>query len=462
MKNFLAITVSIILLFSVILTIGCGSVAEHEHEYGGWTIVKETNSCQVEGLREHKCSICGKTEQESFYGEHNARSAWTIEDDLHYRICRTCGQRFSEGAHFYSDGKCVCGKEEVITTFWDVPDFIVEVPTGRDAVVLFLADTQMIDSTQQRAPDRLWPSEITLYQPENMDALCFDYVRAVVSEVNPDLIILVGDNVYGEFDDLGTSLRRLINVMESFEIPWAPINGNHDNESAKGAKWQNAQFEAAEHCLFKKGDTDGNGNYTIAIKQGNEITRMFYLMDSNWCRNASNPDLNKVLYQQHGFTKSQVKWMYDRMEALEMQYGKSVNSSLCFHIATSEYSAAAKQYNPTGGSFSLGKMETPVWNMGDYGTRTCPNDDYVGEMEEYAVPGVYNKTFLEILKQFSVDTTFAGHCHMSNTSIMYEGIRWTYCLKTGKMCSYNEGELGGTKFSFNATRYLMNNVYSDL
>lgn len=459
MKKFLTIIMSMMFVFVAALTAGCNnnSTENCNHTYGEWSVVEEAKSCKVEGLREHKCLLCGDIEQESFYGEHSKYSIWTVEEDSHYKVCRTCNQRFSEGAHFYSDGECICGKEEVITTLWDIPDFIVEVEEGRDVNVLFLADTQIIDSTQQRTPDRLWPSEVELYKPENMDALCFNYMRAAVEETNPDLIILVGDNVYGEFDDSGILLKKLIAEMDSYEIPWGAVNGNHDNESTKGAKWQNAQYAESEYGLFKKGDTDGNGNYTIAIKQGEEITRMFYLMDSNWARAAHLPSYNQVLHNQHGFTQNQVKWMYDKMEALESLYGKTVSSTLCFHIPTAEYMYAAAQHYAEGTSFKLGKMTTPVWNSGDFGTRTWAE----GGLEEYEVPGVYNKTFLEILKKFNVDTTFCGHNHSSNTSIMYEGIRWTYVLKTGKYVNYNDGEVGGTKMSFNAMQYAVNHIYCD-
>ena len=62
---------------------------------------------------------------------------------------------------------------------------------------------------------------------------------------------MTGDIIYGEFDDKGTSLINLINAMESFGIPWAPVFGNHEQESMKGADWQSEQLENAEHCLSR-------------------------------------------------------------------------------------------------------------------------------------------------------------------------------------------------------------------
>ena len=94
---------------------------------------------------------------------------------------------------------------------------------------------------------------------------------------------MTGDLVYGEFDDAGTSLLALIEFMESFDIPWAPIFGNHDNESKKGADWQSARLEAAKNCLFKQRTLTGNGNYTVGIQQDGVLKRVFFMLDSNGC-----------------------------------------------------------------------------------------------------------------------------------------------------------------------------------
>ena len=42
------------------------------------------------------------------------------------------------------------------------------------------------------------------------------------------------------------------------------------------------------------------------------------------------------------------------------------------------------------------------------------------------------------------DAVFAGHCHANNTSVLWEGIRWTYGLKTGQYDYHTAGQLGGT------------------
>lgn len=433
MKKFLATIVAVVLLFAFFAT-GCG--ANCVHEYGEWRVTT-VPTCTVAGVKESMCSLCGDIKQESVAAAHNKYSPWTVEENEHYKVCKTCKEKFDEGEHALVEGRCECGKkEDAVMSVLEIPDYIVEVEEGREARVLFLADTQIIDSSQMRHPDRL-PGMVNAWAPENMEELCFKYIRKAVQTVNPDLIILMGDNIYGEFDDRGTSLLKLIEVMDSFQIPWGLVNGNHDNESIKGAKWQNAQYEAAEYCLYKKGDTDGNGNYTIAIKQGAEITRMFYLMDSNYCTYADNAVYNEVVTS-CGFTQNQVKWMYDRMAMMEEVNGAAVKSTLCFHIATNEYAIAGGQYSTQNGDFGTAGQTT---------------------FDNYYAPSAYGKSFIEICKQFSVDSTFCGHSHKMNTSIAYQGIRWTFCLKTGEYDSHTPSELGGTKMTFNASTFAVEHVY---
>ena len=38
--------------------------------------------------------------------------------------------------------------------------------------------------------------------------------------------------------------------MDSFEIPWSPVFGNHDNESKMGVEWQCDQLEKANFAYF--------------------------------------------------------------------------------------------------------------------------------------------------------------------------------------------------------------------
>ena len=51
---------------------------------------------------------------------------------------------------------------------------------------------------------------------------------------------------------------------------------------------------------------------------------------------------------------------------------------------------------------------------------------------------------MDQLHTAGVDGVFVGHCHANNTSVLWNGIRWTYGLKTGQYDYHTPGQLGGT------------------
>ena len=328
--------------------------------------------------------------------------------------------------------------EQEEKTIEDVLDFIVDVEAERDIRVLQLTDPQIIDSAQQRDPNRLGTTQTERWATEKMEDCLFKYRRTAVERAQPDLIVITGDLVYGEFDDAGTSLQALIQHMDSYQIPWAPVYGNHDNESRKGAIWQNTQLMNAEYCLFKKGETDGNGNYTVGLRQSGEIKRVFYMLDSNSCYNAHDAVKNEVI-RTTGFTKTQLGWLYDLMEEIKEKNGdKPLPASACWHVPTQDFVDANSKYSEISSSFTINK--TIKGDEGDFGSLLEDN----GIKGPFDAPAYAGKYFIDQLKAYAVDSVFVGHSHQVNTSILYQGIRWTFGLKTGTYDRYNAGELGGT------------------
>ncbi|MBR4942789.1 MAG: metallophosphoesterase [Clostridia bacterium] len=433
---------------------GAGAQVEcTQHNFGDWvTVYRET--CKFDGLKERTCTICGETENETIAAGHTVADNFYQYASKHVKECLFCGTVFEEEEHQYVESVCVtCGYEN--KPVWAIADNVIEIEEGRDARILFLADTQIIDSSQMRTPTRLYETAIANWAPNKMEENCFKYIEDAINKVQPDLIIMLGDIVYGEFDDAGTSLTALINEMESYQIPWAPLYGNHENESKKGAKWQNQMLEEAEYCLFKKGETDGNGNYTIAIKQGEELVRMFYIMDSNHCKNAYNPEENGVITTM-GFTNNQIVWLYNKMEAIKTACEEVVPTSLCYHVPSQEFVFAEEQYSSQSASYTIGSEVQKAAGSDDFGSNRFSLTN-----QNFAAASHNGEAFLSILKKFGVDTVFSGHVHKANTSITYEGIRWTFGLKTGTYDSYNSGELGGTQMLLNANGYSVKHIYYD-
>ena len=310
-------------------------------------------------------------------------------------------------------------------------DFSV-IQKGKEFRILQLTDMQVIDSTQKRFSERLNAEETEKWQPQNMKEMLFNSMDKLVAETNPDLIIITGDITYGEFDDTGKSLLAFIEKMESYNVPWAPVWGNHDNESVLGVDWQCQQFINAKNCLFKKGITVGCSNYTIGIKSSDgALCRVMYMMDSNGCYNASKLSLLQGVRTEVGLVSQQLDWMRASYANICKEYGNSVPSFVCFHIETIDYLQILEQkgyYNPQ----AFCKYDI------------IQNGEDFGDIHETICAGEYLISALSTFKAVNVDGAFFGHSHVNNASIVSEGIRWTYGLKTGLYDYHEKEKLGGT------------------
>ena len=313
-----------------------------------------------------------------------------------------------------------------------VVDFVLDLPADRPPRVLQLTDMQIIDASQQRTPDRLNPREIDLWQPAAIPVQCTDHIRSLVAQTAPDLIFITGDVIYGEFDDSGASMELFCDFMDSLGVPWAPVYGNHDNESRRGIDWQNNRFETAGLCLFRKGRVTGNGNYTVLITREGKPARVLYLMDSGACMGSPDPSVRRG----PGFGEDQYAWLYDTAHRLaDVNGGTPVPGFMGFHIPCFQFHRASveKGYQTSDEheKYVIG-VTVPALD-GDFGCKREPLGCF-GTPED----------FVEQLRKAGVDGVFVGHCHAINTSILWQGIRWTYGLKTGQYDYHTPGQVGGT------------------
>lgn len=298
-------------------------------------------------------------------------------------------------------------------------DFIVEVPEGREPVILQLTDMQIIDASQCRTEDRIGSSSKEYWGADKKDERCYDYLREIIDSVKPDLILITGDLVYGEFDDSGESLLELIEFMESCKTPWAPVFGNHDNESKKGVDWQCDQLEAAENCLFLQRDLTGNGNYTVGIEQGGKLKRVFFMLDSNGCGAASAESLaNGHTKTGVGFGEDQIKW-YKNVAGEIKKHSPETKLSFAFHIQLSVFGEAFAKYDTDGKTEKvfIDRAENRI--DGDLG--------FIGAAMKS--PWDSDKAIWNGLKNLGVDSIFVGHEHANSASIMLDGIRLQYGMK---------------------------------
>ena len=320
--------------------------------------------------------------------------------------------------------------------------FLQEMPADRPMRVLQLTDMQTVDLTHIRnaTRDRQIKGAYFKHGVYGMEERTYAHVRTLVRETQPDLILLTGDNVYGEFDDAGLMLRELIELMESFGIPWAPVFGNHDNESRMGVNWQCEQLKNAPHCLFDRGAVTGNSNYAVYLTKNDVPAFALAMLDSNGCHNVGNPAAPEegvqpdnidydLLTHENGIYPDQVDFYRNAVRGLP--------NAVFLHIQIhAYYEALQRKYGYTHG--------TDV---------TTDREGDVGFYPEHMGEGGFtdpDHVLFEAAKAAGCRAVFAGHQHKVDSIVQWQGMTLGYGLKTGYCTYWRGGATGGTLHEISA------------
>lgn len=328
-------------------------------------------------------------------------------------------------------------------------DFVVELPASRagDPVrVLQITDPQIIDSSQIRETDALSEEAIRAWGPDSFDRQCGNHIRSLIEQTKPDLIFITGDIVYGRFDDNGTALAWLCALLDTFCVPWAPVFGNHDNESLVGVTYQCGLFEKSEYCLFKRGNVTGNGNYTVGIAIGDSLVRVLHMLDSNGCTHSEDASVEKRC----GIYPDQFELVAARTAEIRRAAGRDVPAFMAFHIPHFIFHEAelAKGYvTPERFYYVLGV--DVVAEDGDFGFKNDSCDGFRTSVD-----------IAEFAKDHHIEAIFIGHHHNTATVIHYRGLALVFGLKTGQYDSYVPGNIGGTLITLQGDEYAIVNVSS--
>lgn len=315
------------------------------------------------------------------------------------------------------------GGEESYFTKWSVKDEFtseayveLEKDSSKDFVILNIADVQLND-------DEVFADIGT--RSNNM-------IAQLIEKTNPDLITLTGDNAWGT-----VAYMELINYIDSFDIPWAPVMGNHDGQGCVSEFWAAELFTQAENCLFKFGPEDmGYGNYIINITENGETIHTLFMMDTHSNRDYTLKDGTVLENEYDHLWPTQFNWYRWAVNGIAEENGKVIESTCFMHIPLYEYKLAWEE----------------AWDE----ENQCYTAEYAetsfGENHEPECPAPVNNGFFDICKELgSTKNIVVGHDHVNSSSIVYDGIRLTYGLKLGEGCYYEEGMTGGTTLAIDST-----------
>lgn len=273
------------------------------------------------------------------------------------------------------------------------------------------------------------------------DSLAINAVASMVTAEKPDLVIVTGDISFPVPFQSGTlnnknAAKTFAALMESLEIYWVPVYGNHDTEAySLYSREQLSEFYGSDdlkYCLFETGDeeVDGCGNSAILVKNSKGvITQSLFLFDSH---SYTDGDSFGIFWKYDNIHENQIEW-YKKLvgefnaqnaEAIEKGYETeeekteaikkfgTVPSLAFYHIPSEEYMTAWKEYCENG------RKDTENVKL-LYGT--------AGESGRVICIGTHPDNLFETMQELgSTKGIFCGHDHLNTFSLDYKGIRLTY------------------------------------
>ena len=287
-------------------------------------------------------------------------------------------------------------------------------------------------------------------------------ITKLIEKEQPDLITITGDSSYtGVFQE--DAYRQLFAFLDTFEIPWAPVWGNHDNEGGEEAVEKlEAIISESKYTLFKEGPEElGSGNYTVFVSNGKRIVEGLIFMDTHAASYRIKILGDEVIDSYDRLSDEQLDWYNEQVE-ISKAFGCK-DTSVFIHIPIYAYRDA---YNAADGNVD-DDYDTPrdesdsdeYWNEGYESSFGLRNDGWGHPKEDDGVLQVF-------IDSDSTRHVFSGHDHKNNYSIEYEGVRLTYTTKTGPGCYWQSNINGGTiitvdKNGINEVRHVYIDDYLD-
>lgn len=248
-------------------------------------------------------------------------------------------------------------------------------------------------------------------------------VKRLVSENDPDMIVITGDSVFGPTNM--TYTKHVAKLMDSFKIPWTIVYGNHDDEGKSDKYWMGAVYENAQYSLYRNGPCNigGTGNYVVNLTKDGQPFYSVIMMDSNRVTHYKGKE------EYGSFTPSQVSWYSWVCDGLK-ENGYD-NSMMFFHIPFPEYLDAYENWENSNFDSNIG----------------------VGEKREGVCAAPYNSgMFTKIKDKGHSGYVFVGHDHVNNYSVQYQDVQLSYGMKSSRQFYSDDDMIGGTLISINADK----------
>ena len=347
----------------------------------------------------------------------------------------------------------------------------IQKQKGRDFTILNLSDPQLTEANWGLDKDA--PEYIKNYHK------VFTYtVDELIERVNPDLITITGDLSYPQ--DM-RSYDMYAEYFNKFQIPWTVIWGNHDNMvDLEPVDEMVKKLSKSTYFFFEAGPRElGSGNFVIGIEEEGKLVEGLIMMDTHdalFYLESEDTELSMAqkntldlipmpthksqieAFEKRGYTEKDTQWMNPRVSKHQVKWFSEqiemlkelgcTDSTLFVHVPIHIYMHAFKAaFNPDFVPREVSVEESytgSCWNEGykdSFGVKHHPKN------EEHCSSGshIIDDCMFDAVKKGGITKTIvAGHCHVNNYFINYEGVKLGFALKTGPGCSWRSYLNGGT------------------
>ena len=203
----------------------------------------------------------------------------------------------------------------------------------------------------------------------------FKMLNKIYDKVNPDLIILTGDNILGNhindapignwqnvkskkgtFKRMRKALGYLLNPIEKRKIPFAFVYGNHDDRNCITKKEQAAIYGEYDYCVKYNLENESvdcdTYNVPIYASDSDKVIYNIWMIDS---AGADDNGDNCFEYVK----KEAVEWYTEKSRQLEIENGGPVMSLMFQHIPvpqTKEFFIECEENEPSAVKSREGKF----------------------------------------------------------------------------------------------------------
>jgi len=264
-------------------------------------------------------------------------------------------------------------------------------------------------------------------------------IKILVDREQPDLVMFDGDNTWGvtKEDNLKKCITDFTEYIESKQIPWGHVYGNHDEEGNNLKKEvQQEIYESFEYCVSMAGDEElsGVGNYVLpvyAAKEDRVVFNVWALDSGNYLTGEESAMYKPAATTYQGYEGSsyayirpnQIQWYVNTSAAMEEYSGAKIPGLMVFHIPLQE------SYNAWVNRSAL---------------------PHTGEKREVVCASEINSgLFAAMAERGDIKAVVNGHDHVNDYMVEYGGIKLCYASTVGNNAYYDEDMLGGRVFVIN-------------